>query len=72
MVPESTRCTVDILNQILYYKTVDVGKKFGLHPLNPLCKIVILKIVHQIIIKKYKPLRNHTLSIAPVPIRYPM
>jgi hypothetical protein len=30
MIPEVSRCTVDILSQILYYKTKDVGKKCGL------------------------------------------
>jgi len=27
MIPESTRCTVDMLSQILNDKTIDVGKK---------------------------------------------
>ena len=26
MIPESTRCTLDMLSLILYYKTKDVGK----------------------------------------------
>ena len=35
MVPKIPRCTVDILSQILYYKTQDGGKTFTLH-INPL------------------------------------
>ena len=30
MIPESTRCTVYMLSQILYYKTIDVGKTSAL------------------------------------------
>jgi len=30
MVPEVSRCTVDIFSQILYDKTVDVGMLYGL------------------------------------------
>jgi hypothetical protein len=30
MVPEVSRLPVDILSQILYYKTIDVGKIYGL------------------------------------------
>jgi hypothetical protein len=30
MITERSRCTVDILSQILYYKTKDVGKTSGL------------------------------------------
>jgi hypothetical protein len=30
MVPKVLRCTVDILNEILYDKTVDCGKKYEL------------------------------------------
>jgi hypothetical protein len=29
MLPKSARCTVDILSQILYYKTKDVGKIYA-------------------------------------------
>ena len=64
--------SVDMLHQFDKVKTQDVGNTYGLYPLSPLCKIVILKIIPQIIINKYKPLKNHKLSIAPVPIRYPM
>jgi len=31
MIPKVSRCTVDILSQILYYKTQDVGKIYDLH-----------------------------------------
>ena len=30
MIPESTRCTVDMLNQNFYFKSKDVGKTYGL------------------------------------------
>jgi hypothetical protein len=32
MVPENPRCTLDILSQILFYKTADVGKKCAFSP----------------------------------------
>ena len=34
MLPKSARCTVDMLSQILYYKTEDVGKKSSLQICN--------------------------------------
>jgi hypothetical protein len=39
MVPESPRCTVDILSHILYYKTQHVGKTSGvlINSNNPPC-----------------------------------
>jgi len=33
MIPKVPRCTVDMLNQILYYKTKDGGKTFDYRPI---------------------------------------
>ena len=63
---------MDMLHKFDKVKMQDVGKKNGLHPLSPIWKNAILKIVHQIRNTKYKPLKSHRLNIAPVPIRYLM
>jgi len=45
MVLKSSRCTVDMLSQILYDKTVDVGKTYGLATLTfPNCEIFLTKL----------------------------
>jgi hypothetical protein len=48
MIPEVSRLPGEILNQFLYYKTQDVGKKYGFYILNkceaPMKKLVLLMV----------------------------
>ena len=54
MVLKRSRCTVDMLNQIFYDKTVDGGKTSGVLAFQPNRHIVVLKLTtwHQFNIQK--------------------